>query len=149
MKTFSLLLPQVRFMKTFSFRLPILKTFTLKKICCRKTDLWKRFPSLLLQNRFMKTFSPLLLPQIRFMKTFSFRCCCSLFYENVFISLPHNRFMKTFSSRNIYVNTYIHKYVNTYIHTGHIFLRREYSRKSGKILSKMGKSKRKWKKVRE
>ena len=135
MKTFSLLLPQVRFMKTFSFRLPILKTFTLRKLaaakpnyenafrpCCCKFDLWKRF---------------------------HFRCCCSLFYENVFISLPHNRFMKTFSSRNIYVNTYIHKYVNTYIHTGHIFLRREYSRKSGKILSKMGKSKRKRKKVRE
>ena len=135
MKTFSLLLPQVRFMKTFSFRLPILKTFTLKKICCCKIDLCKRFPSLLLQ--------------IRFMKTFSFRCRCSLFYENVFISLPQNRFMKTFSSRNIYVNTYIHKYVNTYIHTGHIFLRCEYSRKSGKILSKMGKSTRKCKKVRE
>ena len=129
MKTFSFLLPQVRFMKTFSFRLPILKTFTLKK-------------KLAAANQVMKTLSSSLLLQIRFMKTFSFRCCCSLFYENVFISLPQNRFMKTFSSRNIYVNTYIHKYVNTYIHTGHIFLRCEYSHKAEKFSQK-------WEKVRE
>lgn len=136
MKTFSLLLPQVRFMKTFSFRLPILKTFTLRKTCCRKAKLWKRF-----HLRCCLKFD--------LWKRFHFRCCCSLFYENVFISLLQIQFMKTFSSRNIYVNTYIHKYVNTYIHTGHIFLRREYSRKSGKILSKVGKSRRKCKKVGE
>ena len=93
MKTFSLLLPQVRFMKAFSFRLPILKTFTLKN----------------------------LLPQSQIMKTLSVLAAAKSIYENVFISLLQNRFMKTFSSRNIYVNTYIHKYVNTYIHTGHIF----------------------------
>ena len=83
------------------------------------------------------------------MKTFSVLAAAKSIYENAFISLPHNRFMKTFSSRNIYVNTYIHKYVNTYIHTGHIFLRREYSRKAEKFSQKWGKSKRKYKKVRE
>ena len=57
--------------------------------------------------------------------------------------------MKTFSSRNIYVNTYIHKYVNTYIHTGHIFYVVNNCIKAEKFSQKWGKSKRKYKKVRE